>query len=207
MRDADYLRLLRGGNAEIIIAPQPQPVSDVDPVIIADMKARLAGKDQAGIHDRRDRTIDELALRREKHKLQRIFKTPQQLRQSFSSLHHLGETQRELCFFKINKLLLADYCYLKAGEANVDEMDFYRAFLFNARLLTKQERVARCTQYLAHNDVFRPVLADYESKHFDFLRINKETIQPHATLRQLFKTRELACKFDAFLNHFYGWWA
>ena len=206
MRDDDYLRILRSGNTEIVIAPQPPPVSDVDPVIIADMKARLAGKDQAGIHDRRDRMIDELALRREKQKLQQLFKTPQQLWQAFSSLRNINETQKELCLFKINKLLLADYCYLKASEANVDEMDFYRAFLFSSRLLTKQERVARCSRYLAPDDVFHPVLANYEATHFDFLRINKDTIQPHARLWQLFKTRQLAQRFDAFLNRFYGWW-
>ena len=206
MRDDDYLRILRCGNAEIVIAPQPPPVSDVDPVIIADMKARLAGKDQASIHERGERTIDELALRRERQKLQQLFKTPQQLRQAFSSLQNIGEIQKELCYTKINKSLLADYCYLKAGEANVDEMDFYRAFLFGSRLLTKQERLSRCSRHLAHDDIFRPVLTNYEATHFDFLRLSRDVIQPHATLRQLFKTRQLAQKFDTFLNRFYGWW-
>ena len=44
-------------------------------------------------------------------------------------------------FEEVDKKLLADYALVKSNERNVDEVDFYRAFIFGADLQSKEQRV------------------------------------------------------------------
>jgi transposase-like protein len=64
-------------------------------------------------------------------------------------------------------------------------------------LITKNERTQK-------NNIFQSVIADYQTRHFDILKITKEVIEMNTTLTDLFRSRKLLGLFDELLFKFYG---
>ena len=138
MRDKEYLSLFnyRKNAVRVSINLDTKEVLDVDPEIIENMKARLKGIDRSNIYDISDRMVDEFSLRREKNKLKNIFKSEDQIKEAFSSIKNIKLVQEELVFEKVDRVFLFNYSHLQANDEPIDEMDFYRFFLFNAKLVT-----------------------------------------------------------------------
>ncbi|WP_412475759.1 hypothetical protein [Halobacteriovorax sp. YZS-1-2] len=202
MRDEEYLNILSYGRptGTITVEPHPEDIIVVDPAIIANMKARLSGNDHSGVYDYSDRVIDEVSLMREKNKLKRIFGSESQVREAFSSIKNIKTIQEEIKFEDVDRSLLSDYAFVKSRESNVDEVDFYRSFLFETELISKEKRIEAIDDSLGLSDLF----ADYKMKHFDVLKASREVIQMSSRLSELFKERKLVPLFDEFLREFYG---
>jgi hypothetical protein len=202
MNDSEYLNIMTYGKptGTINIVPHPQDVIDVDPFIIASMKARLNGESLSDVYDLTDRAFDELQLLREKNKLKKVFGSLTQLQDAYSSIKNLKQIQEEMSFEDVDKELLSKYSFMISRENNVDEYDFYRTFLFNENLVTKTKRAMQ----IEHENEFEIIITDYKEKHFEPLKITKEAIQMCSNLQSLFKERKLATHFDEFLAAFYG---
>jgi hypothetical protein len=202
IRDDEYLNILDYGTptGTISIRPHPEDVIDVEPEVIARMKARLEGKDLSDIYSAADRNFDEVSLLREKKKLKKIFSTESDLRLAFSSIKNIKIILEELAFEDINRPLLAEYSFMKSRESNVDEFDFYRSLIFDAELINKEVRANKA----GFEPDFETVVDDYKSRHFDILKVTKEAIHMSPALTRLFGERKLASAFDEFLFRFYG---
>lgn len=184
----------------ISVVDHPEEIIDVDPFVITNMKARLNGESINNVYDMTDRSFDEFALQREKNKLKKIFGSPTELKDAFSSIKNLKLTQEELSFEDVNKELLFKYSYSVSNEKNVDEYDFYHSFLFGEKLILKNDR-ADCVEI---DDRFSILIDDYCFFHFEPLKMTREAIQMSSDLLSLFKERKLASHFDEFLRAFYG---
>lgn len=202
MRDEEYLNILTYGRptGTITVEPHPEDIIDVDPAIIANMKARLSGNDHSGIYDYSDRVIDEVSLMREKNKLKRIFGSELQIREAFSSIKNIKTIQEEIKFEDVNRDLLSDYAFVKSNHNNVDEVDLYRHFVFGSELITKVIR----TQQFMNSHVFSSLLSGYVKEHFKLLEVTKEDIELNNDLKKMFQQRKIASMFNEFLGVFYG---
>ena len=202
MRDEDYFNIMTYGKptGTINVVEHPEDIIDVDPFVIASMKARLNGESLCNVYDPADRSFDEFALQREKNKLKKVLGSPTELQDAFSSIKNLKLIQEELNFEDVNKELLFKYSYSASNEKNVDEFDFYRSFLFGEKLTFKNDRADR----VEIEDKFSILIDDYRFFHFEPLKITREAIQMSSDLLSLFKERKLASQFDEFLRAFYG---
>lgn len=202
MRDEEYLNILTYGRptGTISVEPHPEDIIDVDPAIIANMKARLSGNDHSGIYDYSDRVIDEVSLMREKNKLKRIFGSELQIREAFSSIKNIKIIQEEIKFEDVDRSLLSDYAFVKSRESNVDEVDFYRSFLFEFEFINKEKRIELVNESFDLSDLF----ADYKMEHFDVLKVSREAIQMSSRLTDFFRQRKLVSMFNELLSEFYG---
>ena len=206
MNDHEYLNLLTYEklSGSISIEPHPEEILDVDPEIIANMKARLRSSDYSNIYDISDRTMDEIALKHEKEKLQRVFKTPDQIREAFSSIQNIRVIRQELAFEDVNRRLLSDYAYILSNGENVDEVDFYQLFLFGHKLIKKEDRICKYYHQNISTRDFDSLIESYKEKHFDILEITYECIHLNSNLSQLFKEQKIAYLFNRLLEDFYG---
>lgn len=206
MTDEEYLNLLTFGKSPktISITPHPDDVIDVDPSIIANMKERLKGTDRSSLYDNTDRVIDELALRREKIKLGRVFGSPDEIREAYSSIKNIRTAKEELSFEGVNRKLLSDYAFIKSGEKNVDEVDFYQFFLFGSTLSTKEIRLKEVDALLGGGNSLRPILDHYKANHFNILKVTKEIIYMNEEIKKYFRKRKLGTMFNQLLRAFYG---
>lgn len=183
----------------INVVPHPEDIIDVDPFVIASMKARLNNESFSNLYDLTDRSFDEITLMREKSKLRNVFSSLTELQMAFTSIKSIKAVQEEMNFEEVNRDLLSRYSFSISNERNIDEYDFYRSFLFDENLISKKERISRINA----NDIFSILLADYCMTHFEILKISKEAIQMTSILQSLFKERKLVSKFDEFLTTFY----
>lgn len=197
--DQDYLNILTYGKPQgtIELRPYESDILEVDPKVIAKMKATLKGENVSNIYDISDRVIDEFSLAREKKKLSKIFGSNEQISEAFSSVKNISLIQEEMKFEEVDKELLFDYSFVLSREENVDEVDFFRHFLFGSELKTKLERNI-------DSNLFHNAIVDYRAKHFDILKVTKEVIEMNSSLIRLFKERKLVGLFDEFLSEFYG---
>lgn len=200
MQDDEYLNILIYGKPQgtIELKPYPKEIIDVDPKILAQLKAKLKGEDLSGLYDVSDRVIDEFTLQREKKKLLKVFGSNEQIFDAYSSIKGISMIQQELEFEEVNKEVLSKYSWSLSREANVDEVDFYSNFLFGKELIVKQER-ARISRV-----PFENLVDDYLLRHFESLKLTKEVILSSQRLTELFKCKELLEQFDEFLAIFYG---
>lgn len=201
MKDEDYFNIMTYGEptGTISVVDHPKEIIDVDPFMIANMKARLNGESLSNVYDLTDRSFDEFALQREKNKLKRVFGSPTELKDAFSSIKNLKLIQEELSFEGVNKELLFKYSYSVSNEKNVDEYDFYRSFLFGEKLILKNDRAG----LVKTDNKFSLLIDDYRFFHFEPLKITREAIQMSTDLLLLFRERKLASQFDEFLSVFY----
>ena len=102
-----------------------------------------------------------------------------------------------MTFEEVDKELLSDYSFVQSHAENVDEVDFLKHFLFGESLITKNRRTLS-------NNIFQSVIADYQTKHFDILKMTKEVIEMNPNLTRLFRERKLVGLFDELLLEFYG---
>ncbi len=197
--DTEYLNILTYGKplGTIELKPYPEEVIEVDPRIISAMKSKLRGEDTSNLYDISDRVIDELSLAREKRKLAKVFGRIEQISEAFSSVKNIASIQEEMTFEEVDKELLSDYSFVQSHAENVDEVDFLKHFLFGESLITKNKRNQG-------NNIFQSVIADYQTKHFDILRMTKEVIEMNPNLARLFRERKLVGLFDELLFEFYG---
>lgn len=184
----------------INIVPHPEDIIDVDPFVIASIKARLNNESLANVYDLADRAFDEIALIKEKNKLKKVFGSDIELQDAFSSIKSIKAVKEEMSFEEVDRNLLSQYSFSTSREKNVDEYDFYRSFLFGENLTMKSERAS----HASIQDNFGILLEDYRMTHFEPLKITKEAIQMSSSLQILFKERKLASVFDEFLTIFYG---
>lgn len=202
MNDSEYSNIMTYGKptGTINVVPHPEDIIDVDPFMIASMKARLNNESLANVYDLTDRSFDEVALIREKYKLKKVFGSDVQLQDAFSSIKSIKLVQEEMSFEEVNRELLSKYSFSISREKNVDEYDFYQSFIFGKNLTLKSERAGKtCIQVS-----FAILLEDYRMTHFDPLKITKEAIQMSSELQCLFKDKKLASAFNEFLTTFYG---
>lgn len=201
MRDEEYFNIMTYGRptGTISVVSHPEDIIDVDPFVVANMKARLNGVSLKNVYDLTDRSFDELALMREKSKLRNVFGSTAELKDAFSKIKNLKLIQEELVFEEVNRELLSKYAYSISNERNVDEYDFYRSFIFEKKLVLKNERADQ----IKMEDKFSILLEDYKFFHYEPLKITKEAIQMSSDLLSLFKERKLASQFDEFLTAFY----
>ncbi|AUN97334.1 hypothetical protein C0V70_04250 [Bacteriovorax stolpii] len=201
MNDSEYLNIMTYGKptGTINVVPHPEDIIDVDPFVIATMKARINNESLENVYDLSDRAFDEIALMREKNKLKKIFGSKAQLQDAFSSIKSIKLAQEEMNFEEVDRELLSQYSFSISREKNVDEYDFYRSFLFNESLLFKSERGIN----MGRQHPFTILLEDYRMIHFEPIKITKEAIQMSISLQSLFKDRKLALVFDEFLTAFY----
>lgn len=181
----------------IELRPYPDEILDVDPKIIASMKARLRGESTAHIYDVTDRVIDEVALAREKKKLLKVISTSSQLHDAFSSTKDIAQIQEEFVFESVNKAMLSDYAYVISHQENIDEFDFLNHFLFGERLRSKKERNIT-------DNSFQKAFQEYQSKHFDWIKLSREIIEMDSMLSKLFREKKLLGLYDELLSEFYG---
>ena len=203
MRDANYLNCLTYEEHEqvLIIEDRSEEVlSHVNPAIIADMRARLKGEGYSEYYDISDRTIDELKLMRQKKKLYHLFRSDFEIRRAFSSVENIREIQKKISNMEIDKKILADYASIRSQDKNIDEVDFYQYFLFDAPLIGKEERL----KLWGEESVFDELLEEYSTTHFDVVRLSRESIHLSRTLARLFRERKLLGMFNNFLRKFYG---
>lgn len=184
----------------IQIKPQPKEVIDVDPVIIMRMKAILRGEDLNDLYTDNSRTFNQFLLQKEKNKLKKIFGSPSQICEAYSSIQNMKTIHNEMLFEGVERQMLYEHSYNLAGDQNCDEVDFYKHFLFNDKLITKEERIEQKKNVLSFNFL----LKDYQTRHFDILKISKEAIDMDPYLFKLFKERKLIPVFDNYIKHFYG---
>ena len=192
---------MKKNKIEMIPLDCTQSILDVDPVIIASMKERLQranliNKDSPPMKDQK-------ILRREKDKLKRVFRSLEELKKCFSSVKNIQSTQREIGYEGVDRKLLTDYAYLKSCETNVDQMDFFRFFLFDAQLVDKQKRVRMCYKKCDMALIFKPILENYEVSHFDFLKLTTQAISESKDLQEMAEDQTLDVAFDQFLSEFY----
>lgn len=200
MQDDEYLNILTYGKPQgtIELKPYPKEIIDVDPKILAQMKAKLKGENLNALYDVSDRVIDELTLQREKKKLFKVFGSNEQIFEAYCSVKGIRAIQQELEFEEVDKILLSKYAWTISREVNIDEVDFFSHFLFEKELRTKNKRAELAVE------PFEILVNDYLLKHFEPLKLSKEVIYSDAKLTAFFKMKELLGQFDDFLTHFYG---
>lgn len=200
MQDNDELNILTYGKPQgtLDLRPYSKEILDVDPRVLAQMKAKLKGEDLSNLYDISDRVIDEVTLHREKNKLFKVFGSNAQIFEAYSSVKGMSTIQLEIEFEEVDKELLSKYAWTLSRETNIDEVDFFSHFLFGKELKTKAERVGQVTE------PFDVVVNDYLMKHFEPLKLSKEVILSSYNLTALFKKKELLGPLDGFLRVFYG---
>ena len=181
----------------IELRPYPDEILDVDPKIIASMKARLRGESTTHIYDITDRVIDEVALAREKKKLLKVISTSGELHEAYSSTKNIAQIQEEFVFESVDKEMLSDYAFVISHQENIDEFDFLNHFLFGEKLKTKKERNVT-------DNNFQRVFQEYQSKHFDWIKLHREIIEMDSILSKLFRQKKLLGLYDELLSDFYG---
>jgi hypothetical protein len=199
IEDHELKNILTYGKPQgtIELRPYPDEILDVDPKILASMKARLRGESTAHIYDIVDRVIDEVALAREKKKLLKVISTTDELREAYSSTKNIAQVQEEFVFETVDKAMLSDYAYVISHQENIDEFDFFNHFLFGEKLHFKKERVLS-------DSTFQRLFQEYQLNHFDWFKINKEIIEMDSILLSLFKEKKLLGLYDELLSEFYG---
>ena len=186
---------------EMIPLDYTQSTLDVNPAIIASMKGKLQKANI--IHETSPHIKNQRALRCEKDKLKRVFRSLEELKDCFASVKNIESTQREMGYEGVDRKLLFDYAYLKSYKTNIDQMDFFGYFLFDARLVDKQERIRISYKKCDLALIFKPALEHYELSHFDFLKLTSQAISESKDLIEMAEDQTLDATFDKFLSEFY----
>ena len=131
----------RESKPSVEIQPHPDEVIDVDPQVIAVMKARLAGQSLDHLYSRDDQVTNELAIERERQKLKAVFRDSSEVFSGFSSLEALKVTKGRLREQQIDRELLVRYASMKTAGQAVDEADLYVHLISGCELRSKEARV------------------------------------------------------------------
>lgn len=191
----------------IDLRPHPEDVIDVDPEVLAVMKARLRGESFDKMYGAEERVSREFLIQLEKKKLARVFGSETQLRDAFSSLKQIKETRQDLTFENVNREFLAEYTSKLSSCDPVDEVDAYRTVLFGSELQLKRQRLE---VWMAHSplagdvsQIFKLIVNPYRETHFDVIGVSKELLQLQKPLRDYLKGGKLLPAVDEILAVFY----
>lgn len=95
------------------IKPHPEEILDLDEETIAIARAKLAGIDFADIYGDEDRSSPELMIRTQAQKIRELFRTPEELKQAFSSPKKIEEAQKDMMIDGIDLEFVRSYCQRK----------------------------------------------------------------------------------------------
>ena len=190
------------------IQPHPEEVIDVDPQIIAIMKARLAGEPLDQFFSRDDQMTNELAIERERKKLKSVFGNALEVYSGFSSLESVKLTRSKLREHKVDRDLLSQYANRKLAGQPIDEADLYAHLVANSELRPKQVRVESLkklspTLGLKAQEVVDGVAEHYLAADFSSFSVSKEMIDLSAPLKEQFKSGEIQDSVNEVLNVLY----
>ena len=185
----------------IQIVPHPKKIIDVDPEILAVMNARLQGTDYSDYYCEDENLSNQLIIQQEKRKLRKIFSSTGDIKNGFSSIKNIRDIKEELKFEEVDRDLLRRYSEKVYNGEHVDEVDFYRSFLFNDQIISKEEHIQKAKSLFNSFDI---ILNHYKEFNFDLLSITKEMIQIDEKLATMLNKGKLASFFDEMLLGFYG---
>jgi hypothetical protein len=190
------------------IQPHPEEVIDVDPQIIAIMKARLAGEPLDQFFSRDDQLTNDLAIERERQKLKQVFGNASEVFGGFSSLEAVKVTRSKLREHQVDRDLLSKYANRKLAGQTIDEADLYAHIVTGCELQPKQVRVEslkRLTSTLGPKarDVVDGVAEHYLADGFSAFGVSKEMIELSPTLREQLKSGEIQGAVNEVLNVLY----
>ncbi len=185
----------------IQIAPHPKDVIDVDPEILAVMNAKLNGKDYNNHYLEDENLSNQLVIQKEKIKLKKVFTSLGDLHFGFSSIKNIRQIKEELKFEDVNRKFLKKYSQKIYQGKNIDEVDFYRSFLFGKQIITKDKRIKKSKINFSSVNI---ILEHYQEFHFDLIGITREMIQMDSGLSMMLNKGKLASFFDDLLLVFYG---
>lgn len=191
------------------IQPHPEEVIDVDPEIIAVMKARLAGEPLNQFFSRDDQVTKELDLERERRKLKAVFTNAAEVFGGFSSLEAIKATRVKLREHRVDKELLFQYANRKMAGQNIDEADLYAHLVTGCELRPKQARVEslrKLTPTLGTRarKVVEGVADHYLADESGAFGVSKEMIELSPTLSELLQGGEIQGAVNEVLNVLYG---
>lgn len=195
-------------SATVEIQPHPQEVIDVDPQIIAVMKARLAGESLDQLFSRDDQVTNELAIERERQKLRAVFKDESEVFGGFASLDAVKVTRAKLREHRVDRDLLSQYANRKLAGQAIDEADLYAHLITRCELQPKQVRVEtlkKLTPTLGPKarEVVNCVAGHYFSDAFGTFGVSKEMIEFNPELREQLRTGEIQSAVNEVLNALY----
>ena len=116
---------------EVEVKGHPKDVEEVDSEILAKMKARLEGVNFDEFYDSSSRRLDELAIKREKEKLLRVFPSVSALNHAFNDKRLLRELQKEIRYEGVDFEFLSKVSESSFEGVEVDSQEFYLKFLFD----------------------------------------------------------------------------
>jgi hypothetical protein len=196
-------------SATVEIQPHPEEVIDVDPQIVAVMKARLAGESLGDVFSRDDQNTNELAIERERQKLKALFPNAVAVFGGFSSLEAIQITRSKLKESRVDRDLLSLYASKKSAGQAIDEVDLYAHLVSGCELMSKQARIeslkeVRSTLGRQAQELISEVSEHYLSDGFGTFAVSKEIIELSPEIRKQFKGGELQRSVDEVLKVLYG---
>jgi hypothetical protein len=196
-------------SATVEIQRHPEAVIDVDPQILAVMKARLAGESLADIFSRDDQNTNELAIERERQNLKAVFPNAAAVFGGFSSLEAVKVTRSKLKESRVDRELLSLYASKKSAGQAIDEADLYAHLLSGCELRSKQARIESLKEVGATlgreaQELISEVSDHYLADAFGSFAVSKEMIELSPEIRKQFKGGELQGSVDEVLKVLYG---
>lgn len=190
------------------IQPHPEEVIDVDPQIIAVMKARLAGEPLDQFFSRDDQMTNELAIECERKKLKAVFGSASEVFGGFSSLDAVKVTRSKLREQQVDRDLLFQYANRKLAGQTIDEADLYAHLVTGCELQPKQARVEslkKMTPTLGPKarEVVDGVAEHYLADEFGVFGVSKEMVELSPALKEQLKSGEIQGAVNEVLNVLY----
>ena len=195
--------------ATVEIQLHPNEVIDVEPQILAVMKARLAGECLDQLFSRDDQITNDLSIELERKKLRAVFRDIAEVFKGFSSLDAIRVTRGKLREHQVDKGMLASYAKQKAAGQAVDEVDLYAHLVGGVGLKTKVERVksfGKLKEKLGKKaqQVIDVVAGHYLADEFGVFGVSREMAELSPEVRALVHVEEIQGAVDEILAVLYG---
>ena len=102
------------------IKQHPKEILDLDDETVSIARAKLAGIDFTDIYGDEDRSSPELLIRAQANRIRELFRTPAELKESFSSEQKIKESQKDMMIDGIDLDFVKDYCRKKQLDFESD---------------------------------------------------------------------------------------
>ncbi len=196
------------GSVTLEIMSHPDDVIDVDPQVIATMKASLSGESFDNLFAREDQVTDALAIGRERKKLQEIFANESDVYEGFSSLDAVKSTRSKLKAHHVDQNLLKNYSFRKSAGQAIDEVDLYAHLISGGELRSKKTRIEKLKKLAPElgpkaNAVTMVVSDHYLSESFGMFAVSKELVYLSSDLQKQFLTGEIQNSINEILQALY----
>lgn len=201
-----FPKIKESGTVEI--QPHPEDVIDVDPQILAVMKARLAGDSLDQVFSRDDQITNELAIEHERQKVKAVFKNESEVFGGFASLDAVKVTRAKLREHQVDRDLLSQYAIRKSAGQAIDEADLYAHLVTGCDLRPKQKRIELLnkltpTLSLKAREVASSLAQYYLADPFGAFGVSEEIIELHPGLREQLRNGEIQSSMNEVLNVLY----